>query len=262
MCRHTAWLGTSQTLASLLHDPPHGLLRQAWEPRRMLHGRINADGFGAGWYAPEIRTEPARYRRAVPIWADASFASLAGVISSGCVLAAVRNATVGMPVEETATAPYTDGRHLLSHNGRVDLTVPLGLLRGSRGAPVPDSRCDSALLAAVVWQRLAAGAHLADAVAEVVVAAGGRDGAARLNLLVTDGSQIVATTWGETLSYRVSGGENTGVGIGADMEVGTEIGAGVEVASEPSDDGDGWIDLDDHQLLVADTRNVIVSNLT
>ncbi len=212
----------------------------------MLHGRINADGFGAGWYVPEIRREPARYRRAVPIWTDASFASLAGVISSGCVLAAVRNATVGMPVEETSTAPYTDGRHLLSHNGRVDLTVPMRMLRGVRGTPVPDSRCDSALLAAVVWQRLAAGTHLADAVADVVVAAGSRDGAARLNLLVTNGSQIVATTWGETLSYRVSvAGEDVGV----------------EVASEPSDDGDGWIDLDDRRLLVADTRNVIISSL-
>ncbi len=212
----------------------------------MLHGNINADGFGVGWYVPEIRREPARYRRAVPIWTDASFASLAGVISSGCVLAAVRNATVGMPVEETATAPYTDGRHLLSHNGRVDLTVPMRLLTGVRGTPVPDSRCDSALLAAVVWQRLAAGTHLADAVADVVVAAGSRDGAARLNLLVTNGSQIVATTWGETLSYRVSV---------ADEDV------GVEVASEPSDDGDGWIDLDDRRLLVADTRNVIISSL-
>ncbi len=212
----------------------------------MLHGRINADGFGAGWYVPEIRTEPARYRRAVPIWTDASFASLAGVINSGCVLAAVRNATVGMPVEETATAPYTDGRHLLSHNGRVDLTVPVRMLRGVRGAPVPDSRCDSALLAAVVWQRLDAGTHLADAVADVVVAAGSRDGAARLNLLVTNGSQIVATTWGETLSYRISAASED---------------VGVEVASEPSDDGDGWIDLDDRRLLVADTRNVVISSL-
>ncbi|WP_131749422.1 ergothioneine biosynthesis protein EgtC [Frankia sp. Cppng1_Ct_nod] len=246
MCRHVAWLGTPRTLTALLRDPPHGLLRQAWTPRRMLHGSINADGFGVGWYIPEMRMEPARYRRAVPIWTDASFASFAGVTRSECVLAAVRNATVGMPVEETSTAPFTDGQHLLSHNGRVDVDVPMHMLAAARDAPVPDSRCDSALLAALVWQRLGTGACLADAVADVVIAAGGKDGAARLNLLVTDGIQIVATTWGETLSYRVSpDGED----------------AGMHVASEPSDDGDGWVDLDDHRLLVADTRNVTISSL-
>jgi len=246
VCRHMAWLGTPRTLTSLLRDPPHGLVRQAWMPRRMLHGRINADGFGVGWYVPAMRTEPARYRRAVPIWTDASFASLAGVVSSGCVLGAVRNATVGMPIEETATAPYAYGQYLLSHNGRVDADVPMRMLEWTRGAPGPDSRCDSALLAAVVWQRLAAGASLAGAVADVVVAAGGADGAARLNLLATDGTQIVATTWGETLSYRVSVNDDN---------------AGVDVASEPSDDSDGWIDLDDHRLLIADTRDVTINTL-
>ncbi|WP_322753331.1 ergothioneine biosynthesis protein EgtC [Frankia sp. Cas3] len=246
MCRHLAWLGTPRTLTALLHDPPHSLLRQAWMPRRMLHGRINADGFGVGWYVPALRTEPARYRRAVPIWTDSSFASLAGAVQSGCVLGAVRNATVGMPIEETATAPYAHGRYLLSHNGRVDVDVVMRMLDWQRGAPVPDSRCDSALLAAVVWQRVSAGASLADAVADVVVAAGRADGAARLNLLATDGRQIVATTWGETLSYRVS---TDGDAIG------------VHVASEPSDDSDGWIDLDDQKLLTTDTRDVTISSL-
>ncbi len=87
---------------------------------------------------------------------------------------------------------------------------------------------------------------LAAAVAEVVVAAGRADGAARLNLLATDGSQLVATTWGETLSYRVS------------MD-GDDI--GMDVASEPSDDSNEWVDLDDHQLLTTDTRDVTISNL-
>ncbi len=246
VCRHMAWLGTPRTLTSLLRDPPHSLARQAWMPRRMLHGKINADGFGVGWYVTAMRTEPARYRRAVPIWTDASFASFAGVVNSSCVLGAVRNATVGMPIEETATAPYAYGRYLLSHNGRVDVDVLMSMLDWTRGAPAPDSRCDSALLAAAVWQRLAAGVSLAAAVAEVVVAAGRADGAARLNLLATDGSQLVATTWGETLSYRVS-------------TDGDDI--GMDVASEPSDDSNEWVDLDDHQLLTTDTRDVTISNL-
>ncbi|MGF7235575.1 MAG: ergothioneine biosynthesis protein EgtC, partial [Frankia sp.] len=70
--------------------PEYGLLRQSWAPRRMRHGTINADGFGVGWYAPEVRTEPAVYRRATPMWGDATFTSLSGAVRAGCVLAAVR----------------------------------------------------------------------------------------------------------------------------------------------------------------------------
>jgi glutamine amidotransferase len=212
----------------------------------MRYGAVNADGFGAGWYAPAVRAAPARYRRAVPMWTDASFASFAGVVTSNCVLAAVRSATVGMPIEETATAPFTDGLRLLSHNGRVDVDVARGLLAGRPDAPEPDSRCDSALVAALVWERAAAGVPLAEAVAEVVVTLGTKAVAAglgaRLNLLVTDGIQIVATTWNETLSYRAGA-------------------TGVVVASEPDDDEDGWVDVPNHRLLTTDTQEVTLSNL-
>jgi glutamine amidotransferase len=209
----------------------------------MRNGTINADGFGAGWYAPEIRSTPARYRRAVPMWTDASFASLAGVVSSTCVLAAVRNATVGMPIEETATAPFTDGQRLLSHNGRVfDGAALYAIVAASPGAPVPDSRCDSALLAALVWNRLSQGKDLPDAMADVVTEVAAADPIARLNLLAVDGSRIVATTWNESLSFLV--GEQ-----------------GVLVASEPDGDEPEWVDVPNRRLLVADTRDVTLSNL-
>ncbi|MBX6391359.1 MAG: ergothioneine biosynthesis protein EgtC [Frankia sp.] len=248
MCRHLAWLGAQRTLADLLLDQPFGLLRQSWAPRRQRHAKINADGFGVGWYAPGLRAEPARYRRAVPLWTDASFASFAGTVASGCVLAAVRSATVGMPVEESATAPFTHGRLLLSHNGQADVTVLGSLLAGRPDAPPADSRCDSALLAALVFERAVAdGLPLARAVAEVVTTVGAKAAnagrPARLNLLVTDGQQMVATTWDDTLCYRV----------GDD---------GVLVASEPTDDEpDVWVDVPNHHLLVADTRKVTLSNL-
>lgn len=245
MCRHLAWIGAPRTLAALTTAPPYGLLRQSWAPRRMRHGTVNADGFGVGWYAPRARREPARYRRAVPMWTDASFASFAPVVTSGCVLAAVRSATVGMPVEETATAPFVAGRLLLSHNGRVDPRAVRRALADVPGAPEPDSRCDAAGVAALVWEG-AARMPLTKAVAETVLVLGSAveaDGTpARLNLLVTDGAQIVGTTWGDTLSYRIEPD-------------------GVMVASEPHDDEAGWIDVPDQQLLVADTHKVTLSNL-
>lgn len=220
MCRHVAWLGRPRTLSSLVLDPPNGLLKQSYAPRRQAYGLMNADGWGVGLYA-DGRTEPARWRSARPLWSDGSFVSIAPLLSSSCVIAAVRSATPGMPVEETATAPFTDGRWLLSHNGRVDRSV---LPRETAA----ESICDAALLAAHIFAR---GPRVAgDTVAEVVTEVAARDPAARLNLLLADGSRLLATTWGDTLSYFVDA-------------------TGVVLASEPYDDDPRWIDVPDRQLV-------------
>ncbi len=216
MCRHLGWLGRPRTLAELVLEPPSSLLVQSYAPRRQRYGTVNADGWGVGFSTPG-RARPARWRSARPLWADPSFASVAPVLSSGCVVAAVRSATVGMPLEESAVAPFTDGRWLLSHNGRVDRAV----LPPVRDA---ESTVDSALLAALVFDRgLDA---LADTVREVAAA----DPGARLNLLAADGTRLLATTWGDTLSALVT----------AD---------GTALASEPWDDDPRWTDVPDRSLV-------------
>ena len=235
MCRHTAWLGRPRTLQELLVDPPHGLLRQSWEPRRQQHGVVNADGFGIGWYSDE-RAEPARYRRAVPMWADPSLLSVAGVIRSGCVLAAVRSATVGGPGGEEACAPFLlPGGVLLSHNGAVPVDAVAPLVTSAAVAAI-GSTVDSAFVAALVGERLSLG--LAEALVSVVQAVGPQH---RLNLLATDGRTVAATAWGDTLCWRSSGG-------------------GAVVASEPSDDDD-WVTVADRSLLVLSPDGVAVTPL-
>lgn len=216
MCRHAVWLGRPRTLSSLVLEPPHGLLTQSYAPRRQRHGRVNADGWGVGFWA-DGRPGPVRWRSPRPLWTDASFASVAPVISASSILAAVRSATVGMPIEESGTAPFTDGRWLLSHNGRVDRAV----LPAAAGA---ESTVDSAILAAHLFDRGV------ESTADVVVSVAGRDPSARLNLLLTDGERAIATTWGDTLSYLAD-------------ETGTTI------ASEPHDDDPRWVDVPDHHLL-------------
>jgi glutamine amidotransferase len=228
MCRHLAWLGRPRTLASLVLDPPSSLLVQSYAPRRQRYGTVNADGWGVGFYVPG-RAEPARWRSARPLWGEASFASVAPVVSSGCVLAAVRSATVGMPIEESAAAPFTDGRWLLSHNGRVDRAV----LPPARTA---ESTVDSALLAALVFERGAAA--LAATVREVAAA----DPAARLNLLLTDGARLLATTWGDTLSVLTTPD-------------------GTALASEPWDDDPGWTDVPDRHLVEVTPDGVSLEEL-
>ncbi len=228
MCRHLAWLGAPRSLGELLLQPAHGLLEQSYAPRRQLHGRMNADGWGVGFY-PGSRPEPARWRSNRPMWGDASFASVAPVISSRCVLAAVRSATAGMPADETAAAPFQSGRWLLSHNGVVDRAV-LG------PHPAAESACDSAQLAAHLFEF--GPERLGEFVAEV----SGRDPGARLNLLLTDGQRVLATRWNDSLSV-----------LAADD--------GVVVASEPYDDDPRWADVPEHHLVEVTAGAVAVTEL-
>lgn len=228
MCRHQAWLGGPRTVASLVIDPEYGLLRQSYQPRRQSHGLMNADGWGVGFFTPG-RQEPARWRSSRPLWSEASFASLAPVLISGAVLTAVRSASPGMPIEESAVAPFTDGTWLVSHNGRVDRSA----LPARSNA---ESVCDSALLAAHV---LAEGAKT---VADTVRSVARRDPQARLSLLLTDGQQIIGLTWGDPLSYLVEPD-------------------GVVVASEPWDDDPRWMDVPDHHVLQATPTGVTTEPL-
>ncbi len=214
MCRHLAWLGEPVSVASLVLDPPHGLAVQSYAPRRQKHGLLNADGWGVGFFDG---TQVRRWRSARPLWGDVSFASVSPALRSSCVIAAVRSATSGMPIETTAAAPFTDGRVLLSHNGIIDRSV-------LPPAPAAESTVDSAMLAAVVFGRGL------DALPATIDELGNADPLARLNILAADGNRLLATTWGDTLSVL-------------------RRPDGVVLASEPYDDDPRWRDIPDRHLV-------------
>ena len=225
MCRHLGWLGEPRSVASLVLDPPSGLLVQSYAPRRQKHGLMNADGWGVGFF--DVDGVARRWRSAAPLWGDASFASVAPALRSGCVVAAVRSATVGMAIEPSASAPFSDGHWLLSHNGLVDRTV----LPPSAAA---ESTNDSALLAALIFDRGL------DALGDIVSEVAAADPNARLNILAGNGSQLLATTWGDTL-FVLRGDD------------------GVALASEPFDDDPQWQELPDRHLVkVADSSVELV----
>jgi gamma-glutamyl hercynylcysteine S-oxide hydrolase len=244
MCRHLAYLGPPATLREVLYDPPYGLNRQAWEPRRQKYGTVNADGFGVGWYA-EGDPVPARYRQAVPMWADPSFADVARVTRTRALLAAVRSATEGTAPDASAACPYRHGRYLFSHNGAVsgwpDSVADLAAGIPARLLLDMEARTDSALLWALVRNRLTGDTGLADALAGTVRDVAARAGG-RYNLLATDGEAIAATAYGDTLVYRA--------GAGA-----------VVVASEPYDDDPGWVEVPDRSVLLAAGGRVTVKPL-
>jgi glutamine amidotransferase len=234
MCRHLGWLGTGVTVSSLVLDPPFGLRVQSYAPRRQKHCLLNADGWGVGFFDtsspgfPEGGV-PRRWRSQAPLWGDVSFDSVAPALRSHCVVAAVRSATVGMPIEVSATAPFTDGRWLLSHNGIVDRAA----LPTTTGA---ESVCDSAILAATIFDRGL------DALGETILEVAAADPNARLNILAANGSRMLATAWGDTLSIL-------------------RRPDGVVLASEPYDNDSDWEDVPDRHLVEVTANGVTMTPL-
>jgi glutamine amidotransferase len=221
MCRHLGWLGEPRSIASLVLEPPSGLLVQSYAPRLQKHGLMNADGWGVGFFDNGVVR---RWRSAAPLWGDASFASVAPALSSGCIVAAVRSASVGMPIEPSASAPFSDGQWLLSHNGLVDRAVlPL--------SSKAESTVDSALLAALIFDRGL------DVLGGTIVEVAAADPNARLNILAANGSELRATTWGDTLSVLRQDD-------------------GVVLASEPYDDNPAWQEIPDRHLIVVEGSRV------
>jgi glutamine amidotransferase len=226
MCRHLGWLGRDVAVSSLVLDPPNGLRVQSYAPRRQKHGLLNADGWGVGFFDGST---PRRWRSAAPLWGDVSFGSVAPVLRSHCIVAAVRSATLGMPIEASATAPFTDGHWLLSHNGIVDRVVlPVNA--------AAESTCDSAVLAALIFARGL------DALGQTIVEVGEADPNARLNIMAANGSRLLATTWGDTLSLL-------------------RRDDGVVLASEPYDDQPGWQDVPDRHLVEVSAGQVSMIDL-
>ena len=241
MCRHLAYLGAARTLESLVVTPPHSLYEQSWAPASQRHGTVNVDGFGVGWYAD--RAAPVRYRRAQPIWTDASFASLAPTISTTCAVAAVRSATAGMSPDESAAAPFTEDRWLFSHNGRLHDWATARKALGAEAADVPDTRAgvDSALYFGLALARWQAGAGLAEGLAGAARAVLDHGGG-RLSALAADGESIAAVVVGEPV-YVLPGAD------------------GVALAAEPHDDDPGWRELADLSVVQVDAGGLTESPL-
>jgi len=246
MCRLLGYLGPRIDLWTLLYGPPFGLERQAWEPRRQQYGSVNADGWGIGWYDRDVRAEPARYRTVTPMWADRNFAEIAPLLSSDCVVAAVRDASPGMPVDQSATAPFMCERYLFAHNGLIDgfrtgvgtsLRRELSSTRESQILGGTDSEVAFAMLLDRLQQALVGSSPDAlpvavrDTIAAIRSVSGGR-----LNFLVTDGHQLVASRSGDSL-YVIESSSPTG-----------EVSI---VASEPFDDDPKWCELPEESIVIA-----------
>jgi glutamine amidotransferase len=249
VCRLIGYVGPPVLLDNLLFTPEFSLRRQAHAPRYQLPGRINADGWGVGWYDHDIRPEPARYRTPRPMWSDQVFPSIGGLVHSTSMMAAVRNATPPAIIEESGVAPFTDGPWLFSHNGKVDGWIEgVGVqlrrtLSEERELHVRGS-ADSEVLFAMTLSRIDKGASAPDALldmlTEVLAVTTGK-----YNLMLSDGHTLWTTTYGNTLFVQDRAAQ----------------GHGVVVASEPFDDDPDWIEVDDERFVVATADGVEITPL-
>jgi glutamine amidotransferase len=142
----------------------------------------------------------------------------------------------GSPTEVTGNAPFVAGRWLFAHNGFV-----AGYREGVRDelfARLSPARqeaiegdADSEVLFGLILDAMAAGADPASAVADVIVPLARQGG--RYNIVLTDGRQLLATRWDNSLYQR---------GDPAD-------GGSFELASEPYDDATDWKPVADRTLV-------------
>ncbi|MFE9578509.1 ergothioneine biosynthesis protein EgtC [Nocardia sp. NPDC006044] len=270
MCRHLGYVGPAVSVGEILTGGTHSLRTQAWAPRDMRGGgTINADGFGVAWWRPAERTSGAppgdiaagsrllasRYRNPAPIWTDPAVEEVLPQLRSTAVLASIRSATVGMPVERAACAPFTSAQWAFSHNGSVpdwrtaitaassdldNAATRFGATRLFETIQLleAESPTDAATLWVLLRQLLAAAAPdgFVDSpgTALGLLAAGvlTHAPAARLNFLLGDGETLWATTVHHALSALVT--DTVAV-----------------LASEPYDDDPNWQSIPDRSLVIA-----------
>jgi glutamine amidotransferase len=117
MCRLVAYIGHEVLLEDVLVKPINSIVMQS------LHARetswpTNGDGFGLGWYVPEISPEPALFTSISPAWNDSNLLHLASKIKSACFFSHVRAASAGSVSQENCH-PFIHKRWMMMHNGEI-----------------------------------------------------------------------------------------------------------------------------------------------
>ncbi len=125
MCRLVAYLGCEILMEEILVKPFNSLLMQSVHARESSTP-TNGDGFGLGWYAPQISLNPALFTSIFPAWNDRNLLHLAGRITSPCFFGHIRAAGINS-ITHSATAavstynchPFRHGKWMLMHNGDI-----------------------------------------------------------------------------------------------------------------------------------------------
>jgi len=204
MCRLLGYLGQTIQLQKLIEQPDHSPIVQSYQPREMTSGLLNADGFGIGWYHPQQITEPFTYKNTIPIWNDTNLTQLNRYVESNCVLVNVRSATPGQGLDLSNCQPFTSGSIMAIHNGfienfRKSLYRPIRNQLNDQFYQGINGTTDSEHIFALLLHNLKICSELTlvevlqKTLIMLIDLAREYDVRASLNLIISDGKQLVAS---------------------------------------------------------------------
>ena len=210
MCRFLAYSGKPVCLHDLLYGPEHSIIRQSHGSREQPQP-LNADGFGIGWYIPELSPFPGVFRSIQPAWSSENLESISRLTRSGHIFAHVRAASPGSAIAELNCHPFRVDRFLWMHNGTVAGYVEFREWARRRLSRKAFSRLrgstDSELLFALfldLWEETGASREpldLAEALRKTLqlitesLEGLGVHEPSNLNIAVTDGQTMVASRY-------------------------------------------------------------------
>jgi glutamine amidotransferase len=113
-----AYMGTPIIIDKLLYQPKNSLVNQSLNAKE-IEEPLNGDGFGIGWYVPELNFEPVTFVSVNPAWSNRNLRNLAPKVQTGCMMAHVRAASVG-EVSESNCHPFQYKNLLCMHNGGIE----------------------------------------------------------------------------------------------------------------------------------------------
>ena len=118
MCRLVAYLSQKVIFASeVINKSSNALVHQSKSAKGGL-SRVNADGFGMGWYDFSVEKEPSTYKSIQPAWNDLNLVSLSSKLKTHCFIGHVRASTVG-DVAIFNCHPFAHEETLFAHNGTI-----------------------------------------------------------------------------------------------------------------------------------------------
>jgi len=118
MCRFAAYIGPEIFISSLVTEPEHSIIHQSYHAKERTEP-LNGDGFGIGWYAPQFCDAPALFKEVSPAWSNENLKDISRVTRSNCIFAHVRAATIGGQSSRFNCHPFSWRNYLFMHNGSV-----------------------------------------------------------------------------------------------------------------------------------------------
>lgn len=249
MCRMAAYLGPAIVLEQFMLAPRYNLVQQARSPQETRYTKVNADGYGFGWFDDDGL--PAAYVNVLPIWADPNLPHLGRSLAADLWFANVRSATDALPTGYTNTQPFYNDELLFMHNGfmrnfaadvrpmlhrHVDPDIQASI-RGNT-----DSEYLFALLRHLLAEDQEMSVDGAIAVMFELLDEWIADAPAMLNLLVSDGEAVYAARHAlneacPSLYYTTDDDSFPGAQL---------------IASERLTDSEYWRAVPDHSILILD----------